>query len=128
MPGAAHLSVTMRTLALLALIVALSACTDYAAQRRAFLASLVGQPEATAVRALGVPTRTYQAGGTRFLAYDQQRTDVIPSGPFFGGWGYFGGGYYSPFPPEIVLQSCETTLEVSGGVVRAWNLRGTLCG
>lgn len=118
----------MRKIVLLAL--ALAACVNYGAQRRAFLTSLIGQPEAAAVQALGVPTRTYETGGVKFLAYDERRLDVIPGGPFFGGYGVWGagfGGFYD-FPTEVIERGCETTLEVANGRVRSWTLRGSLCG
>jgi hypothetical protein len=122
----------MRKIVLIALALALSACAvNPGVQRRAFLASLIGQPEAAAVHALGVPARTYQTGGIKFLAYDERRAAVIPGGPFFGGYGYFGAGlgsYYNAFPPEVIERNCETTLEVAGGIVQSWSLRGTLCG
>jgi len=108
----------MRKLAVLAL--ALSACAaDPGAQRRAFLASLIGQPEAAAVRALGVPSQTYQAGGSRFLSYTERGSRVIPGGP---------AGGYGTVSPEVVEIGCETTLEVAGGIVQSWSLRGTACG
>jgi len=114
----------MRTIALIALALALSACAaDPGVQRRAFLASLIGQPEAEAVHALGIPTRTYQTGGVKFLAYDERQAAVIPGGNLSG-----RGGYRDVFSPEIVERGCEATLEVAGGIVRSWSLRGTVCG
>ena len=97
--------------------------------RPAFLATLVGQPEAELVRRLGVPSRTYETGGRKFLAYSEQRSDLIGGGAFFGGFGYFGPGYdgYGGFPSEIIERSCETTFEVGDGRVLAWSLRGNAC-
>ena len=109
------------------------ACCGYGvAARRAYLASLVGQNETELVRQFGVPTRTYEAGGRKFLAYDQRRLDIIPSGPFFGGYGGFGHfgpgfGLYGAFPPAVVERGCETTFEVDGGRVARWSLRGNTC-
>ncbi|MBV9749209.1 MAG: hypothetical protein JO157_10370 [Acetobacteraceae bacterium] len=98
----------MRRLAVLALVLALSACgPDRGAEQRAFLASLVGRPESSAVQALGVPDRTYEASGVRFLAYDQQRVVAARGGPFVGG--------------------CELTLTVAGDRVQSWTMRGTVC-
>jgi hypothetical protein len=57
------------------------------------------------VQQMGVPTRTYATAGTKFLAYDERRVDVIPAfpvhGPFFNGW-------YGGFPPQVVDLQCET--------------------
>ena len=114
----------------------LAACGDGGAARRAYLASLIGQNETDLVRQLGVPTRTYEAGGRKFLAYDQRRLDVIPAGPFFGGFGYGYGGFghwgpgfglYGAFPPAMVERGCETTFELDGNRVAGWSLRGNAC-
>ncbi len=111
------------------LLAAVLAGCGPAFDRPAFLATLVGQPEAELVRRLGVPSRTYETGGRKFLAYSEQRADLIGGGPFFGGFGYFGPGYgtYGGFPAEIIERSCETTFEVGDGRVLAWSLRGNVC-
>ena len=116
-------------IAALALVGAcVGACTDGGASRRAYLTSLVGQPEAEMVRLFGVPVRTYEAGGKRFAAYDDRRIDIVP-GPFFGfGFGYWSGGFYSdPIPAAVVERGCETTFEIDRGVIAGWSLRGTWC-
>ncbi len=98
----------MRRLAVLALVLALPACgPDRGAEQRAFLASLAGRPELSAVQALGAPDRTYEVGGVRFLVYDRRRVVATPGGPFVGG--------------------CELTLTAAGGSVQSWTMRGTLC-
>ena len=116
------------------LLVALAGCGDGGAARLAFLASLVGQYETDLVRQLGVPTRSYETDGRKFLAYDQRRLDIIPAGPFFGGFGYGRFGYWGPglglygaFPPSVVERGCETTFELAGGRVASWSLRGNAC-
>ena len=108
--------------------------------RTPYLNSLVGQPEAAVIRSLGVPTRTYDTDGHRFLAYREQRTSIYNSGPLFGfggGYGYgggfggFGGGFgglgggFSD--SEVVNRMCETTFEVVRGTVITWSLRGNAC-
>jgi hypothetical protein len=97
--------------------------------RPAFLATLVGQPEAEVVRRLGVPSRTYETNGRKFLAYSEQRSELIEGGPAFGGFGYFGSGlgYYGAFPTEVIERGCETTIEVGEGRMLAWTLRGNAC-
>lgn len=97
--------------------------------RRLLLTSLVGQPEAEIVRQFGVPTRTYEAGGRKFIAYDERHTDLIPPAPFIGGFGYFGYGYgtFGSFPARLIESGCETTFEVAGGRVVSWALRGNTC-
>ena len=119
----------MRPVLFLLLGAALAGCAP-AFDRPAFLATLVGQPEAELVRRLGVPSRTYETGGRKFLAYaEQPRSDLIGGGPFFGGFGGFGPGfgYYGDFPAEIIQRSCETTFEVGNGRVLAGSLRVGAC-
>lgn len=103
------------------------------AQRQAELAAFVGSPEADLVRTFGVPARTYEAGGKRFLAYTERRLDVLPGGyGGFGGFGGFGGGYGrfgygGGFPTDVVERVCETTFELDGGRVAGSTLRGNAC-
>lgn len=114
---------------------ALGACAVHPDPARvASLNALVGKPETDLVRAMGVPSRTYDAGGHRFLAYRQSRIETIPGDPGWGPWGYpwgWGGGWggwgWGGFPPEIVQRDCETTFDLLNGVVQAWTLRGNAC-
>lgn len=93
--------------------------------RPAFLATLVGQPEAAVVRQLGVPSRTYETNGRKFLAYSERRVEVVPVGLGYG-YGYFGPSFgYSP--SQIIERACETTFEVGDGRVLTWSLRGNAC-
>lgn len=94
--------------------------------RPAFLATLVGQPEAEVVRRLGVPSRTYETNGRKFLAYSERRSEVLSLGVGFGGYGYFGPnfGYY---PSQVIERGCETTFEIGDGRVLTWSLRGNAC-
>lgn len=107
----------------LILAVLLAGCAP-AFNRPAFLASLVGQPEAEVVRQLGVPSRTYEANGRKFLAYSERRSEIVSLGVGFGG--YFGPSFgYSP--SEIIERGCETTFETANGRVLTWSLRGNAC-
>jgi len=94
--------------------------------RAQVMTQYIGADEATLVQALGVPSRTFETGGIKFLAYDERRTEVIPPPPGPFGWGY-GYGWYSPFPATVVQYACETTFEVVAGRVRSFNLRGNAC-
>ena len=120
----------MRRLIPILALIALAACTDGGAARRAFLSSLVGQPETEMVRLFGVPARTYEAGGHRFATYDERRLDIV-SGPFFGfGVGYWRGSgifYADPVPPAVIETGCETTFEIDRGTIIGWTLRGNWC-
>ena len=118
---------TLRPAAML-LCLAAAACGT-GPDRRVVLSALVGQPETEVVRQLGVPSRSYETGGRKFIAYDERRTDLIPAAPFIGGFGYLGYGYGGfAFPPQVIDRGCETTLEVAGGRVVSWSLRGNACG
>jgi hypothetical protein len=105
----------------------LAGCVNQLAAREARLRQLIGQPEAALMQQMGVPNRVYETSGVKYLAYDEQRIDVVPGFPtynpyFFNGW--YGGG----FPPQVVDLRCETTFEVADGTVRSFNLRGNACG
>ena len=122
----------MRTPALLALAV-LSGCA-IGPDRATVLNGLVGHPEVDVIRTFGVPARTYESAGHKFLAYTQQRAEVIPADPFFIG-GFYGAGFYNrgfyggaAFPAEVIPRQCETTFDIAGGVVVTWALRGNACG
>ena len=73
----------MRRLGFVLLIGFLGACTNMLAARQAQLQPLVGQTELDVVQAMGVPTRTYETGGVKFLSYQQQQTQVIPASPWY---------------------------------------------
>lgn len=113
-----------RTLILAATV--LAACDPYALQRReAALQPWVGQSEAALVRYFGVPSRTIEANGHRFLAYEQGTTTIVPSFPAWYPYG-FGPGWSGP--SDVVQEVCETTFEVASGRVTGFTLRGNACG
>ncbi len=113
--------------ATLALMLALAACAD-GQDRERYLTSLVGQPEAELVRQMGVPNRSVETGGRKFVAYDRRTTVYFGASPFFGfGYGYFGPGAYTGFPAEAVERRCETTFEIGAGRVLSWIDRGNAC-
>jgi hypothetical protein len=112
-------------------VLALGACAYPNPGHVAALNALVGKSETQLVQAMGVPSRSYDSGGHRFLAYSKSRIDTIPGGggpygPWWGPYGYWGGGW-GGFPPEVVTRDCETTFDLVGGVVKSWGLRGNDC-
>lgn len=117
----------MRTIGILIVAAALAGCQT-GPSRQEVLASLVGRPESDALRLLGAPNRMIEANGHRFLAYEDSGLTYAPAAPFgpFGPAG-FGYGYYYPASVPIVRR-CETTLEITGGRVASWVLRGNACG
>jgi hypothetical protein len=101
------------------------------------MASLVGRSEADLVAALGVPERTYEAEGRRFLQYEDRRLVSYPGAAFYGpGYGGFGGrrfgsafnGYYSGgFAPMVETRACDVTFELRAGRVAGFTARGNDC-
>lgn len=118
----------MRMAVLILLAALLAGCGNQLAQRQAYLNQFVGQPEAAVVQQMGVPTRSIETDGVKYLAYTESRVDVIPGLPGYGWgapyWGWYGGG----IPPQVVTLTCETTFAVSNGVVQSYTLRGNACG
>ena len=113
----------------LIMLVLLAGCTSYAdqrAEREAQLASFIGQPEADLVRALGVPSRQFDADGHRFLAYLDRRVDFVPGYSPFRPYRY-GFGFAPGFPPQAIERSCETNFEIIAGKVFSYSLRGNAC-
>ena len=107
-------------------VAALAGCTNLLEQREAYLRQFIGQPDSALVQQMGVPNRSYETGGVKYLAYDEHRIDIVPGPPTFAPtyMGWYNGG----FPPQVVELTCETTFQVSGGTVRAFTLRGNACG
>ena len=107
----------MRRAVLFLLTGLLAGCGNQLAARQAALSRLVGQPVTVLVQQYGVPDRTYETDGVKYLAYKEHRVDIVPGfptyNPVFTGW--YGGG----FPPQVVDLRCETTFEVADGTVKA---------
>jgi hypothetical protein len=107
----------------LALLLAACATGPSLEQR---LAQLIGKREVEVVMALGVPTRTYEADGRKFLQYEQRRTIIYP-GDFYWArpYGRFGPGLSSG--PVLITRGCDTTFTLQQGVVESFFLRGDDC-
>jgi hypothetical protein len=115
----------MRLAWMVVLTMPLIGCGGGLATRQAELTHWVGQPESDLLAAMGAPNRSYDSGAMKFLTYEETHIDQGPSGPYYFGPGPaaingFGGRIYSSF--------CDTTFTVTGGVVRAFSLRGDGCG
>ena len=118
----------MRQLLPLAGLALLAGCAYPNPQHVAALNAMVGKSEADLVRAYGVPVRSVETGGSKFVAYSQHRIESFPDGPYWGygwrgGWGWGGGFGY----PEIEQFDCETTFELHDNAVKSWSLRGNAC-
>jgi hypothetical protein len=102
-----------------------AACTNGLAARQAELTQWVGRPETELLGTMGAPTRSYDAGGMKFLTYEDRRVEIVPGAPFYGPGPF---GYGDGFPPTATTLVCNTTFTVASGVVRAFSLRGNACG
>ncbi|MFC3123634.1 hypothetical protein ACFOD4_01060 [Pseudoroseomonas globiformis] len=90
------------------------------------LSTFVGQSEGDVVTRLGVPVRTYETEGRRFLQFEQYRTVIVPGDP----WGYGGGYYRRPWisPSTYATVRCDLTFTLRGGRVESYAARGDGCG
>jgi hypothetical protein len=123
----------MRRILVLLIAVLTTGCVNQLAARQAQLQPLVGRPETELIQVMGVPNRTYETGGVKFLAYEDRQVEVVPGSPFYYGPapfpGFYGGGFYGGgFPPTAVNLICDTTFAVAGGLVQSFTLRGNACG
>ncbi len=98
------------------------------------LSTFVGRSEGDLVAALGVPARTYETEGRRFLQFEQRRTVPYASpGHYHPYYGPFGGPFgprfgYMPGPPVYGVVGCDITLALRGGRVENFTYRGEGCG
>ena len=106
-------------------LVLLAGCVDHRAEREAIAGSFIGQSEAVLVQQAGPPTRVVEAGGKRFLVYEERRVDIVTP-PYYGGWArpYGWGGAY---PAQAIEYVCETSFEISDGKVTGYGLKGNAC-
>ena len=116
-----------RILLLLPLLLAACAQGPTLEQR---LSTFVGRSEGDLVAELGVPVRTYETEGRRFLQYEQRRTVAIAQPgfdrPYFGPFGPRFG--YWPAPPAYAVVGCDLTFALRGGRVESFTVRGQGCG
>ncbi len=93
------------------------------------LSTFVNQSEGDLVAALGVPVRTYETEGRRFLQFEQRRTQALASPgfhrPYYGPWGPSWG--YAPGPPAYAVVGCDITFALRQGRVESFTHRGEGC-
>lgn len=110
---------------ILALPLLLAACAQgpTLAQR---LSTFIGQGEGELVSNLGVPVRTYETEGRRFLQFEQQSTVLVPGDP----WGYGYYGFRRPWmtPSTYAVVRCDITFALRAGRVESFTARGEGCG
>jgi hypothetical protein len=115
----------MRRLAMLPLLLAAGCETGPSLEAR--LAPLIGQRESAVIAAVGVPTRTYEADGLKYLQFETRRTTIYPGDPYLGrSYGRFGPPVLAP-GPILVTRACDMTFTLRNGVVESFALRGDDC-
>ncbi len=130
-----ELFVTMRRFFVVSALLGLASCAYPNPQHLRELNALVGKTEPDLLRSYGVPTRTYDTSGLRFVSYQMSRIESVPGDGFgyggfgYGGFGYGGFGYggFGGFGPEIVQRDCTTTFELQNHIVKSYSLRGNDC-
>ena len=117
----------MRRSLLLLPLLALSACAvGPGIDER--LSTYIGRSELDLVSTLGVPTRSYETGGQKFLQYEENRTVALPGGFAGGPWGPYGRGFYGGFSTTTYAPlQCDVTFALQGGRVSAYTFRGQGC-
>ncbi|WP_146216965.1 hypothetical protein [Falsiroseomonas bella] len=88
----------------------------------------IGRSELDLVTALGVPNRTYELEGRRFLQYEQRRTVPVAApayDPWYGPWGPRAG--YWPPPPSYAVVECDVTFIIRQDRVENFTFRGQGC-
>jgi hypothetical protein len=115
--------------ALLLLPLLLAACAERPGLSER-LSPWIGRGEADLIAAFGVPVRTHEAEGRRFLQFEQRRSVLVPQPgfdrPFFSPWGPRFGGW--PPPPVQAVLTCELTFALREGRVESYSFRGEGCG
>ena len=131
----------MRRILFTGILLAVAGC-EPGVSRATYLNQFIGRTEPELISAVGVPVRSIESGGVKFLAYSDRRIEIIPGtpgfpgyGPAFGpygrGYGYgYGSGYgygFGGLPPQAIERDCETTFELVNNRVRSFTLRGNAC-
>jgi hypothetical protein len=127
MPHLLRMQPLARAALLLPLIAAACAQGPTMEQR---LSTFVNRSEGELVAELGVPVRTYDVEGRRFLQYEQRRTIAYSEPgyyrPWFGPWGPQMG--YWPAPTSYAVVGCDITFALRNGRVESFTYRGQGCG
>jgi hypothetical protein len=133
----------IRSISRLAALSLLGACasrTPEAFDQR--MTSYIGRPEAELVAGLGVPSRSYEAGGRRLLQWDFMQQSSGPSiypsiGLGFGSFGFGRGGGsgvglgtglgLGPIGGGGTPQGCSVVFETREGTVQGFTRNGPGC-
>ena len=88
------------------------------------LLPFVGRSEGDLVAVLGVPERTYEVEGRKFLTFEERRSYIVAGDPLLYR-GYRYGPYFSP--PGYIVRVCEITFTLRGGRAEGFSARGDGC-
>ena len=89
------------------------------------LGTLIGRSEGDLVAALGVPTRTFETHGRRFLQFESRRTVFVPQpAPLYGPFG--ARGWAHPLDTPVAV-GCNITVEMRDGRALGFSYRGKGC-
>ncbi|MBX5471898.1 MAG: hypothetical protein IRZ23_05475 [Acetobacteraceae bacterium] len=100
-------------------LIVLGNCSDSLAQRRAMLATHIGEKEIDLIRDFGVPTYTSQQNGRRYLTYAQAYRVNDP--------GYVDFLTGIVIPPSSSVYTCTTTFVIDHGTVSSFSVHGNGC-
>jgi hypothetical protein len=96
------------------------------------LSTLVGRSEGELVAELGVPVRSYDTEGRRFLQFERRSTVAVSQpDPFFYGSPWYGGPWrYRPWlnAPAYAEVQCDITFALRSQRVESFTLNGQGCG
>lgn len=117
----------MRIAPALLLLPLLAGCaTGPTLQQR--LATFIGRSEGELVAELGVPVRSYETDGRRFLQFERERTVAVSQpDPFFYPGPYRYRGWMAP-PPAYAQVRCDITFALRQQRVESFSLNGQACG
>ncbi len=104
----------------LPLLIAACATGPTLAQR---LSVFIGLPEVDLVAGLGVPLRSFDGDGRRFLEFEQRRLLSVPE-PYVGGFGRRGGFYGGTTYTNV---TCSITFALRDGRAESFTFRGDGC-
>jgi hypothetical protein len=91
------------------------------------LATYVGRSEGDLVAELGVPLRSYDTDGRRFLQFERVSTIALQPEPYSG----FGYGRYRPWmmpAPAYAQVRCDLTFALRDHRVESFTMNGQGCG
>ncbi|MGD9617651.1 MAG: hypothetical protein AB7H90_20040 [Alphaproteobacteria bacterium] len=111
----------MRDTIVAAIVLCLAGCVvPTQAAFEANMSAFLGRPEVDVIAALGVPTRSAEAGGLRFIEYEHRRIVGWTGRNWHWGSPYLGGDY-------IETRECRLTFTLRDSRVVHFDSRGNDC-